>query len=214
MECAILLVGIVCKVLWWRCGQTKWCKHFHWLKLLSDWERLLVLPLDHCYLPLEDSRCPSWLLVVLVSLELYYFIWLGQVFKIISLLKHGLNNFETFWNNFNFRYYENWTNNSESTEDILQQIMESNEIKLKILKYKINYLITYFGFKSEVMFCAFLDNTISFSTLSFLESMLEPQLRGVGASEYQTGSTFLLMSLVYMIVTPLCGFVSKVESWL
>ena len=41
-----------------------------------------------------------------------------------------------------------------------------------------------------------------------IESMLEPHLKDTGASQTQVGLTFLIIAGVYMLTTPITGYVS------
>ena len=41
-----------------------------------------------------------------------------------------------------------------------------------------------------------------------IESMLEPHLRSAGATQSQVGITFLILGGVYMVTTPIAGYVS------
>ena len=40
-----------------------------------------------------------------------------------------------------------------------------------------------------------------------IESMLEPHLRSVGATQTEVGLTFLILGGVYMVTTPIAGYV-------
>ena len=42
-----------------------------------------------------------------------------------------------------------------------------------------------------------------------IESMLEPHLRSVGATQTEVGLTFLILGGVYMVTTPIAGYVSR-----
>ena len=55
----------------------------------------------------------------------------------------------------------------------------------------------------------FIDNFICFCGNGMITSMLEPHLKSAGSTQSQVGTTFLILGGVYMISTPLSGFVSK-----
>ena len=58
----------------------------------------------------------------------------------------------------------------------------------------------------------FVDNFICFCGNGMIESMLEPHLKDAGATQSQVGLTFLILGGVYMVTTPISGFVSDSNS--
>lgn len=58
------------------------------------------------------------------------------------------------------------------------------------------------------MILPILDNFIAFCGSGMTESMMEPHLKDAGATQTQVGYSFLLNGLVYMITSPIIGFVS------
>ena len=53
-----------------------------------------------------------------------------------------------------------------------------------------------------------MDNLVCFFGNGMIESMLEPHLRSTGATQSQVGITFLILGGVYMVTTPIAGYVS------
>ena len=58
------------------------------------------------------------------------------------------------------------------------------------------------------IFMPFVDNFFAFCGNGMIESMMEPHLKDAGATQTQVGYSFLLNGLVYMITSPIIGFVS------
>ena len=57
------------------------------------------------------------------------------------------------------------------------------------------------------MFLPLFDTFICFFGIGAIESMLEPHLRGIGATNYQVGLTFAIYGGVYVIFAPFAGYV-------
>ena len=57
------------------------------------------------------------------------------------------------------------------------------------------------------IFLPIIDNLICFFGNGMIESMLEPHLRSVGATQTEVGLTFLILGGVYMVTTPIAGYV-------
>ena len=55
----------------------------------------------------------------------------------------------------------------------------------------------------------FVDNFICFCGNGMIEAMLEPHLKSAaGATQTQVGMSFLILGALYMVSTPLAGYVS------
>merc|ERR1719362_1681602 len=61
--------------------------------------------------------------------------------------------------------------------------------------------------KHSSIFLPIIDNLICFFGNGMIESMLEPHLRSVGATQTEVGLTFLILGGVYMVTTPIAGYV-------
>ena len=60
------------------------------------------------------------------------------------------------------------------------------------------------------IFMPFVDNFICFCGNGMIEAMLEPHLKNsAGATQGQVGVTFLILGGVYMLTTPIVGYVSE-----
>ena len=56
----------------------------------------------------------------------------------------------------------------------------------------------------------FVDNFICFCGNGMIEAMLEPHLKNsAGATQSQVGVTFLILGGIYMLTTPIVGYVSE-----
>jgi predicted MFS family arabinose efflux permease len=63
--------------------------------------------------------------------------------------------------------------------------------------------------KSPSILIPYLDNCISLAGCGMIESMLEPYMKTyTDASQTDVGNTFLVMGAIYMVITPLTGYVS------
>lgn len=62
--------------------------------------------------------------------------------------------------------------------------------------------------KSPTIIMPFIDNFICFSGNGMIESMLEPHLKNAaGATQMEVGLTFLILGGVYMVSTPVAGYI-------
>ena len=55
----------------------------------------------------------------------------------------------------------------------------------------------------------FLDLFICFLGWGLITSMLQPYLSKIGANSTQVGNTFLIYGIIYMLASPIAGYVSK-----
>ncbi len=79
----------------------------------------------------------------------------------------------------------------------------------KWLKSSNKTFLTYFVlFQSPSIFLPYLDLLICFFGNGMIASMLEPHLAEAGADPTQVGLTFLVFGAIFMVSTPLAGFVS------
>ena len=62
-------------------------------------------------------------------------------------------------------------------------------------------------FQDSSIFTPIFDNFICFFGTGAIESMLEPYLRSIDASNYQVGLTFAIYGGVYVISSPIAGYV-------
>ena len=72
-------------------------------------------------------------------------------------------------------------------------------------------LILIYYFQSPLFFLPFLDIFVCFFGNGMIEAMLEPHLKdNANASQNEIGVTFLILGGVYMVASPIFGFVSSV----
>ncbi len=63
-------------------------------------------------------------------------------------------------------------------------------------------------FQHPSIFMPFVDNFICFCGNGMIEAMLEPHLKeAAGATQTQVGNSFLTLGALYMVSTPIAGYV-------
>ncbi len=70
-------------------------------------------------------------------------------------------------------------------------------------------------FQHPSIFMPFVDNFICFCGNGMIEAMLEPHLKeAAGATQTQVGNSFLTLGALYMVSTPIAGYVrDSISKW-